>query len=107
MSKEQTSSITTVFPPANICQLVAPAAASAAPPAMTAANVRVDQRMSFVSTPTLKAEVLWTLNNIAKHQSSNGNKGISELFKCMFPASDIANTFTCGVNKIAYIAKFG
>ncbi len=25
----------------------------------------------------------------------------------MFPNSDIANTFTCGANKMAYIAKFG
>lgn len=109
--KEQTPSITAVFPPPNVCQLVAPAAAPAAspaaPPATTAVNVRVDLRTSFGSTPTLKAEVLWTLHTIAKHQSYNGNEGISELFKCMFPDSNIANTFTCGADKTAYIAKFG
>ncbi|XP_028296859.1 uncharacterized protein LOC114458643 [Gouania willdenowi] len=55
----------------------------------------------------MKAEVLWTLNTIAKHQSYNGNEGISELFKSMFPDSDIATTFTCGSDKTAYIAKFG
>ncbi|XP_072571938.1 uncharacterized protein [Paramormyrops kingsleyae] len=55
----------------------------------------------------MKAEVLWTLNTIAKHQSYNGNEGISELFKCMFPDSDITNTFSCGPDKTAYIAKFG
>lgn len=68
---------------------------------------RVDLRTTFGSTPTMKAEVLWTLNTIAKHQSYNGNQGISELFKCMFPDSDIAKTFTCGSDKTAYIAKFG
>lgn len=67
------------------------ASAPAAPSAM------IDLRTSFGSTPTLKAEVLWTLHTIAKHQSYNGNEGISELFKYMFPGSD----------KKAYTAKFG
>ena len=77
---------------------------TAAPPVTT---TRVDLRTSFGSTPTMKAEVLWTLNTISKQQSYNGNDSISELFKCMFPDSDIATTFTCGPDKTAYIAKFG
>ncbi len=103
--KEQTLPITARFPPANVSPLAAKepeaaasasqlaASAPAAPLATTTA--RVDLRMSFSSTPTLKAEVLWTLHTISKHHSYNGNEGISELFKCMFPDSDIANTFTC------------
>ncbi|KAL7393201.1 hypothetical protein ABVT39_007828 [Epinephelus coioides] len=103
--KEQTPSITAGFPPASHLAASAPAA----PPATNTANVnvRVDLRTSFGSTPMLKAEVLWTLHTIAKHQSYNGNEGISELFKCMFPNSDISSTFTCGADKMAYIAKFG
>ncbi|KAK0141221.1 hypothetical protein N1851_021735 [Merluccius polli] len=103
--KEQTPSITAGFPPASQLTASAPAAL----PVMTAANinVRVDLRTSLGSTRTLKAEVLWTLHTIAKHQSYNGNEGISELFKCMFPDSNFASTFTCGADKTAYIAKFG
>lgn len=55
----------------------------------------------------MKAEVLWTLNTITKHQSTNGNYGISELFKYMFPDSDIAKTLSCGLDKTSYLAKFG
>lgn len=116
--QKQTPFIACVFQPTNVSQLAANmseaaaganvsqlAASAADPPAMTA--TRVDLRTAFGSTPTMKAEVLWTLNTIAKHQSYNGNEGISELFKCMFPDSNIAKTFTCGPDKTAYIAKFG
>ncbi|XP_028293606.1 uncharacterized protein LOC114456189 isoform X2 [Gouania willdenowi] len=118
-AKEKTLSIDGVFQPANVSQLTVnapeaednvnqPAAcASTAPPVTTETNGRVDLRTTFGFTPTMKAEVLWTLNTIAKHQSYNGNEGISELFKSMFPDSDIATTFTCGSDKTAYIAKFG
>lgn len=101
-----TSRPTATAPPpeANFSQ---PAAdAPPAPPPATAA-ARVDLRTSFGSTPTLKAEVLWTLHTISKHHSYNGNEGVSALFKCMFPDSDIANSFSCGADKTAYIAKFG
>ena len=59
------------------------------------------------SKPALKAEVTWTLKMILDHHSYTSNKNISELFKVMFPNSEIAATFTCGSNKTAYITKFG
>ncbi|TKS80447.1 hypothetical protein D9C73_013320 [Collichthys lucidus] len=62
---------------------------------------------TFGSTATLKAEVLWVLNTVTKHQSYRGNEDISELFQTMFPDSDIAKTFTCGKDKTSYIARFG
>lgn len=62
---------------------------------------------AFGSTSTLKAEVLWVLNTVTKHQSYRGNEDISELFQTMFPDSDIAKTFTCGKDKTSYIARFG
>ena len=107
--KDQTPSIAGVFQPANVSQPAVvselgsvnqPAAATAPPTA------RVDLRTAFGCTPTMKAEVLWTLHTIAKHHSYNGNENILELFKCMFPDSDIAATITCGPDKTAYIAKF-
>ena len=106
-AKDQTPSIAGVFQPANVSQPAVvselgsvnqPAAATAPPTA------RVDLRTAFGCTPTMKAEVLWTLHTIAKHHSYNGNENISELFNCMFPDSDIA--ITCGPDKTAYIAKF-
>ncbi|KAK5854787.1 hypothetical protein PBY51_004952 [Eleginops maclovinus] len=118
--KDQTPSVAGVFQPANVSQLAdnvsevagnvnQPAAnvTATALPATSATPVSVDLRTAFGSTPTMKAEVLWTLNTVAKHQSYNSNENVSDLFKFMFPDSDIATTFTCGPDKTAYIAKFG
>ena len=55
----------------------------------------------------LQAEVLSTLKTISQHLSYTSNEGITDLFKIMFPDSDIASTFLRGINKTAYITKFG
>ena len=75
--------------------------------ATQSAPTAVDLRTAFGSTPTLKAEVLWTFHTITKHQSYTSNEGIDELFQNMFPDSEIAKTFKCGKDKTAYIARFG
>lgn len=54
-----------------------------------------------------KCKALWCLNTAVKHHSLNSNEGISELFKEMFPDSDIAKSFTCGKDKTGYIIRFG
>ena len=59
------------------------------------------------ATPTLRAEVLWCLETVAKHQSLNSNEGIGEIFQAMFPDSEIAKTFTCGKDKTGYVIRFG
>ncbi|XP_063740389.1 uncharacterized protein LOC134883765 [Eleginops maclovinus] len=59
------------------------------------------------STPTLQAEVIWTLRTVYEHHSYSSNEGITDVFKCMFPDSQIAATFSCGSNKTAYLTKFG
>ncbi|XP_022076088.2 uncharacterized protein LOC127535448 isoform X2 [Acanthochromis polyacanthus] len=64
-------------------------------------------RTVFGCTPTLKAEVLWCLNTVTKHQSYKSNEGAGDLFRAMFPDSDIARSFACGSDKTAYISKFG
>ena len=66
-----------------------------------------DLRSTFGSTPTLKAQTMWVLQTVAKHNSYNSNEGISDVFRAMFPDSDIASKFSCRYNKTAYIAKFG
>ncbi|XP_063753643.1 uncharacterized protein LOC134873747 isoform X1 [Eleginops maclovinus] len=55
----------------------------------------------------MKAEVLWALNTVAKHQSCRSNDGIGELFQAMFPDSTVAKTFQCGRDKTSYILRFG
>lgn len=76
------------------------------PPTTTGAAAAPHLRM-FGSTPTLKAEVLWSLNTVTKHQSFKSNEGVGDLFRAMFPDSDIAHSFACGSDKTAYISKFG
>lgn len=62
---------------------------------------------TFSSTAAQKAEVLWALNTVTKHQSYKSNEGVGDLFRAMFPDSDIADRFACGPDKTAYISKFG
>ena len=73
----------------------------------TAPATTSDLRVTMGATPTLCAEALWCLNTAVKHHSLNSNEGISELFKEMFPDSDIAKSFTCGKDKTGYIIRFG
>lgn len=75
------------------------------PPRPRPPTGRIDQALG--SSPTLVAEVLWTLETVARHQSYNSNEGIGEIFKKMFPDSEIVQSFHCGADKTAYITKFG
>ena len=61
----------------------------------------------FSPTPTLKAEVIWSLQTASKHHSYTSNDGIHEVFRAMFPDSEMAKTFTCGRDKTAYLVRFG
>lgn len=60
-----------------------------------------DLRVAFGSEPTLRAEVLWDLHTVTRHQSYNANEEIGELFQTMFPDSDIAISFRCRKDKTA------
>ena len=55
----------------------------------------------------LKAEVIWTMKTVSDHLSFKSNDNINEVFKEMFPDSQIASKFTCGEKKTAYLAVFG
>lgn len=68
---------------------------------------KVNIRAAFGTTDTLKAEVLWTLSTVCRHQSYSSNEEIGSLFQLMFPDSEIARTFSCGEDKSAYMTKFG
>lgn len=89
-------------PPGTVTAELANAATTA-----TSASSSADIRVALGGTPTLRAEVIWCLNTAVNHHSLNSNEGISDIFKSMFPDSDIAKTFTCGKDKTGYVMRFG
>ena len=55
---------------------------------------------SFISPPdTQKAEVLWVLHTVTRHNSFKSNDDIRGVFAAMFPDSQLAKSFTCGEKK--------
>ena len=64
--------------------------------------------LSYVSGKgELNAEILWTLNVIEKHYSFRSCSNAADIFKQMFPDSEIAGRFSCGERKCAYLSTFG
>lgn len=55
----------------------------------------------------MDAEILWTLKVITSHYSYRSSAHVNELFKKMFPDSEVAQAFTCGEQKCSYIACHG
>ena len=86
----------------SITNYVSVGGASATPSAASSSKATSDIRSTFSSTETLKAELLWTLQTVAKHQSYHSNDDIGALFTLMFPDSATAQGFSCGENKTAY-----
>ena len=60
-----------------------------------------------ISEKVLHAEVLWVVRVITSHYSFSSCKDISCLFSKMFSDSQIAQSFSCGATKCAYLACFG
>nr|XP_055062823.1 uncharacterized protein LOC129445852 [Misgurnus anguillicaudatus] len=95
----------------NVTSVALPNSASACETSASAASSAVstssDIRTTFGSTATLRAEVVWCLHTVTKHQSYNANEAVGDIFRSIFPDSEIARTFACGKDKTAYIARFG
>ena len=53
------------------------------------------------------AEIRWALQTVTKGHSKNSNNNVTELFKVMFPDSQIAKMFTLGADKTRYIINHG
>ena len=51
----------------------------------------------------LNAEVLWAIKTVMLHYSMNSSSNTGELFKMMFPDSEIAQQFSCGKTKCSDI----
>ena len=55
----------------------------------------------------LSAEILWTLKVVTSHYSFSSCSDVQQLFERMFPDSNVAEQFTCGETKCAYLCNFG
>ena len=64
-------------------------------------------RFNCISKEVLHAEVLWVIKVITSHCLFNSHKDISCLFFLMFPDNQIAQSFSYGATKYAYLACFG
>ena len=51
----------------------------------------------------LNTEVLWAIKTVMLHYSMNSSSNTGELFKMMFPDSQIAQKFSCGMTKCSYL----
>ena len=58
-------------------------------------------------TAHLKAETLWALSVVAKNYSFKSCEGVGDLFRVMFPDSEIAKQFQCAERKASYLVGFG
>ena len=61
----------------------------------------------LISNSTTKAEILWCLKNVYDHSSQRSDGDCSDLFKVMFPDSQIAQKFRLHRTKIAYSINYG
>lgn len=53
------------------------------------------------------AEILWTLKVVTSHYSYRSSSQTADLFRRMFPDSELAKAFSCGEKKCSYIACHG
>lgn len=53
------------------------------------------------------AEILWTLKVTTSHYSYNSCSQTNDLFRRMFPDSEVAQNFSCGEQKTKYVVCHG
>jgi len=74
----------------------------------TAALQKRSALSSFLGNDAVtRAEVLWALQIIAKHQSYRSCDKLKELFQVMFSDSEIAGKFTLSPTKASYVIVYG
>lgn len=61
----------------------------------------------FLNDQVTKAEILWCLRTVMTHSSFRSNSDLPEIFRMMFPDSDIAKKFKLKKDKTAYTICFG
>lgn len=61
----------------------------------------------LVKDAVTRAEIRWALSGVMSHSSLRASGNAAELFKLMFPDSDIASKFSMGKDKCAYVVTYG
>ena len=61
----------------------------------------------LIDSSVLQAEVRWALKVVMSRYSKSSCNDVTELFKIMFPDSDIAKSFTCAKTKCRYMIVYG
>ena len=74
---------------------------------MSTVPVSLPSTFLVISEEVLLAEVLGVIEVITSHYSFSSCQVVSCLFSKMFPDSQIAQSFSCGATKCAYLACFG
>jgi hypothetical protein len=64
-------------------------------------------RKYLLNDQVSKAEILWCLKTVMSHSSYRSNSDLPELFRAMFPDSEIAAKFTLKKDKTSYLIAFG
>ena len=59
------------------------------------------------SSQKQKAEIVWAIKVVCSSYSNNSCFDVSQVFKCMFPDSEIAKSFELGADKLKYVINFG
>ena len=54
-----------------------------------------------------KAEILWALKSVMSHFSYSSACDVVDVFRAMFPDSNIAQGMSCGPLKLSYLITFG
>ena len=60
----------------------------------------------LIDSSVLQAEVRWALKVVMSRYSKSSCNDVTELFKIMFPDSDIAKSFTCAKTKCRYMIVY-
>ena len=55
------------------------------------------------SSQKQKAEIVWAIKVLCSSYSNNSCFDVSQVFKCMFPDSEIAKSFELGADKLKYV----
>ena len=62
---------------------------------------------TMTSSDVLSSEVVWSLKCMDSHYSYHSCANSGDVFRKMFPDSNIASKFTLGETKAAYLITFG
>ena len=85
----------------------APSTSASTTPLNASSSSQITLGLSVNMTNKLKAEIIWALKSVTSGFSNNSCNESNELFRTMFPDSNIAKQFMLGEDKLRYAVNFG